>query len=70
MEKRSSPKISSMPTVSDTSPISNLAWIGRLNLVREQFHEIWIPQAVVRELQNIRDETVRKSVMALVSKDG
>src|SRR6266849_277754 len=51
-----------MPTVSNTSPISNLAWIGRLNLLREQFQEIWIPKAVETELQNIPDATVRKVV--------
>jgi len=32
--------------VSNTSPISNLACIGRLNLLHEQFSELWIPPAV------------------------
>jgi predicted nucleic acid-binding protein len=36
--------------VSNTSPISNLAIIGRLNLLRSQFQEIWIPSAVHAEL--------------------
>ncbi len=39
-----------MRAVSDTSPISNLASIGRLALLHEQFSEIWIPGAVGREL--------------------
>jgi predicted nucleic acid-binding protein len=40
-----------MPAVSNTSPISNLALIGRLDLLREQFGKILIPRAVERELQ-------------------
>ena len=39
-----------MRAVSDTSPLSILASIGRLNLLRSQFSEVLIPQAVVREL--------------------
>lgn len=51
-----------MPTVSNTSPISNLAWIGKLTLLHDQFREIWIPKAVETELQNIPDAIVRKVV--------
>ena len=40
-----------MPAVSNTSPILNLAIIGRLSLLHEQFGEVWIPQAVVGELR-------------------
>jgi predicted nucleic acid-binding protein len=39
-----------MLVASDTSPISNLAIIGRLDLLRTQFREIWIPPAVESEL--------------------
>jgi uncharacterized protein len=39
-----------MLVVSDTSPLSNLAIIGRLALLREQFVEVWMPPAVAREL--------------------
>lgn len=39
-----------MRAVSDTSPISSLAAIGRLSLLRSQFPEIWIPTAVREEL--------------------
>ncbi len=39
-----------MLAVSDTSPLSNLAIIGRLPLLREQFVEVWVPPAVVCEL--------------------
>ena len=51
-----------MPTVSNTSPISNLAWIGCLNLLHEQFSDVWIPQAVETELGNIPDVTVVKTL--------
>jgi predicted nucleic acid-binding protein len=39
-----------MLVVSDTSPLSNLAIIGRLALLPAQFSEIWMPPAVAREL--------------------
>jgi len=40
-----------MSVVSNTSPILNLAIVGRLSLLREQFGEIWIPAAVLEELR-------------------
>ncbi len=40
-----------MPVVSNTSPILNLAIIGRLSLLHEQFGEIWIPPGVLDELR-------------------
>jgi predicted nucleic acid-binding protein len=39
-----------MLAVSNTSPISNLASIGRLELLRSQFSAIWVPGAVAEEL--------------------
>jgi predicted nucleic acid-binding protein len=39
-----------MLAVSNTSPISNLAFIGHLNLLRLQFGTLWIPDAVAGEL--------------------
>lgn len=39
-----------MVVVGDTSPLSNLAIIGRLALLREQFGEVWMPPAVALEL--------------------
>ena len=35
-----------MLAVSNTSPISNLAIIGRLDLMKSQFPVVWIPTAV------------------------
>ena len=40
-----------MPVVSNTSPILNLAIIGELSLLREQFGEVLIPRAVLEELR-------------------
>lgn len=40
-----------MPVVSNTSPILNLAIIGKLFLLQEQFNTILIPYAVKNELR-------------------
>ena len=40
-----------MPVVSNTSPILNLAIVGRLDLLRLQFKQVIIPPAVVAELR-------------------
>ena len=40
-----------MPVVSNTSPILNLAIVGQLSLLHEQFGEVWIPPAVLEELR-------------------
>ncbi|MBM4042509.1 MAG: DUF3368 domain-containing protein [Planctomycetes bacterium] len=40
-----------MPTVANTSVVMNLAIIGQLTLLREQFAEILVPRAVVGELR-------------------
>ena len=40
-----------MPTVSNTSPLLNLAIIGRLELVRAQFGSVVVPPAVAGEFR-------------------
>jgi len=40
-----------MRAVSNTSPILNLAIIGRLSLLKEQFETVFIPPAVKKELR-------------------
>lgn len=40
-----------MPVVSNTSPVLNLAIIGKLSLLHDQFGEIWIPPGVLNELR-------------------
>ncbi len=44
-----------MPVVSNTSPLLNLAIIDRLDLVRDQFGEVFIPPAVLHELRADED---------------
>ncbi|SRR5258708_3066742 len=51
-----------MRTVSNTSPISNLAYIGRLDLLQLQFNEIWIPEVVGAELQNVPDTAAKTAI--------
>ena len=40
-----------MLVVSDASPVLNLAIIGRLDLLQQQFGKVWLPQAVIAELR-------------------
>ena len=40
-----------MPVVSNTSPLLNLAIIGELELVCEQFTRVFVPPAVVEEFR-------------------
>ena len=42
-----------MIVVSDTSPITNLLKIGRINLLRDLFETVIIPEAVFREINAI-----------------
>ena len=51
-----------MPVVSDTSPISNLAIIEKLDLLRDQFQKILIPEAVDRELKALSNPRARAAV--------
>lgn len=51
-----------MPAVSNTSPVFNLACIGRLELLRQQFGEVWIPSSVAAELADIPDAGIRRTV--------
>jgi predicted nucleic acid-binding protein len=57
-----------MLAVSNTSPISNLASIGRLELLKSQFTEIWIPDAVAGELvahpDPIAQATIQNAIRA------
>ena len=51
-----------MLVASNTSPISNLAIVGRLQLLRSQFGELWIPNAVKHELDHFRHADALKEV--------
>jgi len=55
-----------MRAVSNTSPISGLAYIGRLSLLRSQFTEIWIPPAVLRELKAHPDTSASTAIESAI----
>ena len=51
-----------MLAVSNTSPISNLASIGRLELLKSQFSQVWILLGVAEELIAHPDPTSREAI--------
>jgi predicted nucleic acid-binding protein len=51
-----------MLAVSNTSPVSNLASIGRLELLKSQFSPVWIPDAVANELTAHPDPAARDAI--------
>jgi uncharacterized protein len=53
-----------MRAVSNTSPISNLAAIGRLSLLQAQCTELWIPSAVSQELAAHPDPATLTAIQA------
>ena len=55
-------KTSPMLVVSNTSPICNLAIIGRLDLLQTRFAQIRIPTAVKLELDRLSDAEALKAV--------
>src|ERR1019366_2479428 len=59
-------KTSNMLAVSNTSPISNLASIGRLELLKSQFSELWIPDAVFVELTAHPDPIAQASIQTAI----
>jgi predicted nucleic acid-binding protein len=56
-----------MLVVSDTSPLSNLALIGRLELLRVQFTKVVIPTAVSRELSALQVPVARLALADAVT---
>ncbi len=55
-----------MPVVSNTSPILNLAIIGQLELLPQQFGQVQIPLAVLSELKVLEDRPGSKEIHAAV----
>ena len=51
-----------MLVASNTSPISNLAIIGRLDLLRVQFREVRVPGAVQSELYRLSHPIALKAI--------
>lgn len=56
-----------MLVVSDTSALSNLAIIGRLELLREQFGTVRMPAAVAQELTALRNPVAQAALARAVS---
>jgi predicted nucleic acid-binding protein len=52
------------PVVSNTSPLTNLAAIGRLDLVRDQLRDVAVPRAVWAEMSALPHEGGRRALMA------
>jgi predicted nucleic acid-binding protein len=55
-----------MRAVSNTSPISNLAFIGQLSLLKQNFSQIWIPPAVLEELNAHPDAAAHAAIKAAI----
>lgn len=55
-----------MIIVSDTSPLSNLALVDGLFLLKEIYQTVTIPQAVAEELSNAGDEDQRITAVLLL----
>jgi hypothetical protein len=55
-----------MLAVSNTSPISNLASIGRLELLKSQFSELWMPDAVAEELAAHPDPIAQSAIQTAI----
>jgi predicted nucleic acid-binding protein len=58
-----------MLAVSNTSPISNLATIGLLNLLMLQFGALWIPGAVAVELEAHPDPTALIAIQTAIREE-
>lgn len=55
-----------MLVASNTSPISNLAIIGRLDLLRIQFHEVLVPGAVRSEILRLPHPAALKGIQQAI----
>jgi hypothetical protein len=58
-----------MLAVSNTSPISNLASIGRLELLKSEFSELWMPLAVADELAAHPDPLAQAAIQNAIRSD-
>ena len=56
-----------MPVISNTSPIVNLAIVGQLSLLRQQFGQIQIPSAVLGELRIDEDRPGSGIIQAAIA---
>lgn len=56
-----------MRAVSNTSPISNLAIIGRLDLLKRRYGKVRIPPAVAQELAGLSHSEARAQIAAALA---
>lgn len=56
-----------MPVVSNTSPILNLAIIGQLELIHQQFGQVQIPSAVLEELRVKEERPGSEAILAAIA---
>ena len=56
-----------MRVVSNTSPLSNLAIIGRLELLARRYVEVWIPSEVARELAALSRRTAQSQIQSALA---
>jgi predicted nucleic acid-binding protein len=56
-----------MRVVSDTSPISNLAIIGRLDLLKRRYDVVYIPLAVAQELSALSHPGAQSAIAAALA---
>ncbi|MFM7448288.1 MAG: hypothetical protein ACKO24_06805 [Leptolyngbyaceae cyanobacterium] len=56
-----------MPVVSNTSPILNLAIVGQLDLLRQQFGQLQIPPGVLDEMKIEEDRPGSQPIQAAIS---
>jgi predicted nucleic acid-binding protein len=55
-----------MIIISDTSPLSSLALVGYLSILKDIYTNVIIPQAVANELANLTEEDIRiKATLSL-----
>jgi predicted nucleic acid-binding protein len=55
-----------MIIISDTSPLSSLALVGYLSILKDIYTNVIIPQAVANELANLTEEDIRiKAIISL-----
>lgn len=56
-----------MPVVSNTSPILNLAIVGQIDLLRQQFGQVQIPPAVLDELKIDEERPGSRPIQAAIT---
>jgi len=56
-----------MRAVSNTSPISNLAIIGRLGLLKQRYGRLLIPPAVVEELAHLSHPAAKARIQSAIA---